>query len=692
MSETRIENWLASLKTWYQEINENSHYRESAYCDFERTDEGQTYLNATIVLQATPVRLPERGKADHSPVTSGQDEENRATKRPVVGVTNDRPKLVNLLPTRAQAAHGKIIVRQPVKTDSDSEAIAGIDVPPARKGVSPTANNGLNSTTDFNTTVGERINLGNDLALEKSKGSESSTLNHHLGKLLVLRRPPVEAPGITHIPIVLCSDHLKNEPCLQTDAGRYGILLRAALLAKVTGSKANLSLYINRLEDIRALFAQADTLGLSLWQKAALSRALLRLLEETRLWVQPDKTEVSESAEHETEYKSTRHPIIPETLNNLPDHLRKLLKGKTIDQSSPISPVAFWRAKTSLPSKRRMSVLLWQRLKRRVPILAWYHWNRTVPDWVNMNEVRLTLTGHMLAYGAFASLIWLSLHREAIPEVVLSLPGMHQLLAWRASALPDTAALAVGLAIAAGLIYALTTKRLTLEDRFALTINDKIETVLDSILADLMKANMDVQIGRMGRGEPPGTIPESVSRKLDEIFALKELVNSYESTVRARRRHVAEEVSKEQRIRVERNQQLRNAALGVTASFVLFEIGSRIQDHRDLIAGTDPYSFSYWMSKRSSNNDAPGPLTDGASNSGTKGAHENTGTLANAPQTTLKCAYTEIKEQSPASPECLSQWRDNALGSSSQLLLLVFVMAMLIFFVRVIRRGTSQES
>lgn len=664
MNETNIDEWLELLKAWYREINENIYYRESAYCDFKRTDDGKTYLSATIVLRATPASLLERAQGDHSPVDAAQDEQNLATKLTHVDVTNDGPKLVKMLPTREEAAYGKVVVRKLSETASRETAPSppsgtGTSNQQKNKALSPKGNDRLNATSDFNTTASERINLGNDLSHEKS------TLNHDLSKLLVLRSPPAEESGVRHIPIVLDADQLKNEPCLQTEAGRYGLLLRAALLAKVTGSKANLSLYINRLEDIRALFARADALKLSSWQKAALSNKLFVLLEGTHLWVQSDKNPETDSkshvrdskndseadggSDHAPEYKEAPHQIILDELDQFPSNFRKCL-----------------------------------------PTLAWYHWHRTVPALVNNNATRLTLTGHILAYGAFASLIWLSLSGEALSDSMFSLPGMHYVPVWLIDRMPDPALLAIALAVLAGLVYALTTKRLTLKDRFALTINDKIEKVLDSILADLMKANMDVQIGRIGRGEPPGTIPESVSRKLDEIFAMKELVNSYESTVRARRRHVAEEVSKEQSIRLERNQRLRNAALGVTASFVLFEIGSRIQDHRDLIAGTDPYSFSYWMSRRQKNGNGQGTSVDAANPAQANATQGETETAVYEPQTTLKCAYTEIKEQSPPSPECLDQWRGNALGSSSELLFLVFLIAMLIFFVRVIRRDDSK--
>ncbi|WP_228468596.1 hypothetical protein, partial [Achromobacter denitrificans] len=170
-------------------------------------------------------------------------------------------------------------------------------------------------------------------------------------------------------------------------------------------------------------------------------------------------------------------------------------------------------------------------------------------------------------------------------------------------------------------------------------------------------------------------IPESVARKLDDAFSLKELVNSYESTVRARLRHVAHEVRKAQNIRVESHQRVRNAALGVTASFVLLEIGSRIQDHRDLQAGTDAMSYAYWLHRQ-------GPAATAAGNPAAEGA----------PTAILDCARNEIVQHQPSSSECLDQWRESSLASSSQLLFLVFLIALIMFVVRVMRRASNEDA
>ena len=634
-----IENWLKSLDQWYCGIEDNSHYLESAYCHFERGDDGNTYLNATVVLQATQTRSEQSADSIVATETQEPDQENRQKATDSVPVTNERPRLLTLLPSRAEAAQGKVVVRQPPKATTppaqDKPAADSED----KKSPAQTSQTQKETVSNFINETNPRFNIDNNLAGRSFKMTENSALNRDLLELITLGRPPASSERCILIPIVLSSDKLKQEPCLQTDAGRYGIMLRSALLAKVTGSKANLSLYINRLEDIRALFSQAERLKLSRWQAAAVHRSLWKLLNETQLWKLRDESHAAVQ-------------VIPKSLKMLPAQLRNML-------TDPVPK----------PLSRKWSDLLW------------YRWNRTIPAWISDNERKLTLSGHVMAYGAFVSLVWLSLHAALAPDNGIITSLIHQLVIWRSYLMADNATIAIALATAAGLIYALTTKRLTLEERIALSINDKIEAVLDSILADLMKANMDVQIGRLGRSEPPGGIPESVARKLDEVFAMKELVNSYESTVRARRRHVAEEVGKAQRIRAESYQRLRNAALGVTASFVLFEIGSRIQDHRDMLAGTDPYSFSYWMSRRNAGNTTHASVAD-----------TGNAPAITAPEAILDCARTEIIEQRPPSPECLDQWRDNALGSSSQLLFLVFLISMLIFFVRVSRRDDGNGS
>jgi hypothetical protein len=614
--EGSIETWLKTLDDWYTDIANNSHYREQVYCHFERSDSSEASMTFSVVLtptsqQTEPATLPEL-PATPLPVTNKDRQKPSRTS----ALNNDRPAIAALLPTRAEA-RGRVVVKAQSRP-------ATPEIPPdkntqANKPAREIKEENRSNTSDFKAVQTYNFNIDNNLAGYSFKIASSSALNEDLLKVLVLGPPPTQSNACVSLPAMLSPEMLKSDPCFNTEGGRYGILLRAALVAKVTGSKANLALYINRLEDLRALFREASKLPLSLSQRATLTRSLWRLLDEVR----------------------ESDPVIPADLKTLPETLRQQLSN---------------------PSKIGRSTL---------SDLAWYGWNFRLPYWISKHISALTRCGHLLAYAAFASLLLLALHPALDFTNGAMSHWLAQLSLWRSQYLPDAATLAITFAASAGAIYALATRRLTMPERVALSINDKIEEVLDSTLADLMKANMDVQIGRLGRGEAPGLVPESIARKLDNAFALKDMVNSYESTVRARRRHVAAEVGKAQHIRLESHQRLRNAALGVTASFVLLEIGGRIQEHRDLQAGTDSFSYFYWL--KSDNRIE-----------GTAAKQGETPAVTNVK--TLDCARTEIAQQQPASPECLTEWRDSALASSSQLLFLVFLIAMLMFIVRVIRR------
>lgn len=619
-----VEAWLKALDTWYTGIASNSHFQERVYYQFEPSDSG-SHLNCTVTL--TPSRTQPVELSVPEPTTEAQkvDDKNRSKSTNTTSLTNQRPALATLLPTRDEA-RGRVVVRPqpkiapPTSGTPVSSQLSDVDKSALR---APKDINRI-AVSDFKTAQSYSFNIDNRLAGYSFKVASSSALNQDLLKLLVLGSPPSKSDECVYAATTLTPEMLNANACFQTESGLYGILLRAALVAKVTGSKANLALYINRLEELRSLFGEAGALPLSFTQRAQLTHMLWRLLDEVR-----------ETA-----------PVIPAELQSLPGDVKRCLTGPARMGLSTISDV------------------------------TWYGWNFSLPAWISKHIVALTRCGHLLAYGAFASLLLLALHPGLDFSGGTASQWLAQLSIWRTQYLPDGATLAIAFAAGAGVIYALTTRRLTMPERVALSINDKIEEVLDSTLADLMKANMDVQIGRLGRGEPPGLIPENVARKLDAAFSLKDMVNSYESTVRARRRHVAAEVSKAQHIRLESHQRLRNAALGVTASFVLLEIGGRIQDHRDLQAGTDAFSYAYWLergNKIATSTNLPAPLSDIA-------------------VTTLDCARTEIVQQHPPSPECLNEWRDSALASSSQLLFLVFLIAMLMFVVRVIRRVDQPDA
>lgn len=616
-----LEKWLAALDEWYAGIEANSHFQARAHCYFEKPGAGAP-LKFAVVLTQTPAESASTAAPSTPEAPTAQTALENAVK-PVGDrtPTNARPKLQGLLPTRSEA-RGKIVIRRPAADSAPEPEQEPTLQAKVRKQPAATAAESKRAASDFNSSVSYRFDIDNNLAGYAFHIASSSTLNEDLLELLVFAPPPPPSKTV-HVSLAasLAPELHQQEPGLQTDAGQYGMLLRATLVAKVASSKGNLALYINRLEELRSMFDRTEAVGSSKCHKARLVRALWRLLEDMR----------------ETS------PVVPKALQHLPSELKTRL------QTSMVRPSDLGN-------------------------LAWYAWNVSLPNWVGKRAGRLTKLGHGLAFGAFVSLLLLSLHPGLAPGGGALTQWLEHIAVWRSQVLPDGATLAVIFAMAASAVYAMTTQRLTMPERVALSINDKIETVLDSTIANLMKANMDVQIGRLGCGEPPGLIPEGVARKLDEAFALKELVNSYESTVRARQRHVAHEVRKAQGIRLESHQRVRNAALGVTASFVLLEIGSRIQDHRDLQAGTDTASFAYWLYRKQ-----PFAQTDGEA------------PLAPAPAVMLDCARKEVVQHQPPSPECLEQWRESALTSSSQLLFLVFLIALLMFAVRVMRRSNHSD-
>ncbi|SSW68540.1 hypothetical protein [Achromobacter agilis] len=616
---TPVTKWLDELADWYRGIAENSHYQEKVYCYFDLASD-KPDLKFSVVLEPTPAAGDKAADGEPPAKEERSPAENTTKRAAELPATIERSNLKNLLPTRAEA-RGRVALRALPAAVRAPQNEAKSATPDGNKALRMPQEAGGATVSDFKSTAARSFSINNTPVDYAFHMASSSALNEDLLKLLVRSPPPANSPNCISLAVSLSSE-TRQDPCLQTDAGRYGILLRAALVAKVAGSKGNLALYINRLEDLREMFGKAEELPISAIKRARLMRSLWDLLEDVR----------------------EKAPVIPGALRQLPTELRPALTGS--------------------PRVRL----------RDLGDLAWYRWNLTLPVWISKHVARLTKLGHLLAYAAFASLLLLSLHSALAPVDGAFADWLAHIAAWRSRALPDGATLAMAFAAAAGVLYALTTQRLTMPERVALSINDKIEGVLDSAIADLMKANMDVQIGRLGRGEPPGLIPESVARKLDEAFALKELVNSYESTVRARLRHVAHEVRKAQNIRLESHQRVRNAALGVTASFVLLEIGSRIQDHRDLQAGTDSMSYAYWLHRQ-----------DGAAAAGSPHA-------VAAPSAILDCARTEIVQQKPSSPECLDQWRESSLASSSQLLFLVFLIALLMFVVRVMRRGGNQDA
>ncbi|OZI70866.1 hypothetical protein [Bordetella genomosp. 12] len=631
-----LARWLDDLAKWCDGFSLHSHFLERVHCFAEADERGVEQANFAVVLSAMPFSggaQPGAALGSQAPSTENANKRSDSAR-----LINQRIPAKDELFTRERAAE-RIQQGEAAAQPAFVEK-AATPLPQGQSGKKrPRAATGepalsLDRAKDFKRT--DRIRIS---AISGDEGA--AILNEDLLARVRLEPPPPDS-AFDHVQLASAACRaLMWDASLQNDAARYGIVLRATLLAKVAGSKANLALCINRLEDLRQLIQRAQTLpDISTLLRARLLRELCDLLEQLFDYKYDDAG------------NSWREGV-PDAVPVIPEHCQKL-------------PQDFKSAMNTA------SGLRWRDLRT----LAWYAWRAWLPEQIKHGRVQTLVTGlgHASALGVFLSLLWLSVHPVLAPfEGATGV--LTRLSAWQAP-FGDGAIWAVIFGVLACACYALGTQRLSLQERVAISINDQIENVLNRALADLMKANMDVQLGRMGRSEPPGLIPEESSRKLDEIFALKELVNSYESTVRARLRHVAAEARKAEDIRQESQQRLRNAALGVTASFVLLEIGSRIQDHRDLQAGTDAFSFAYWLRN-------PGA----AAAAGPEGLP-----TARAPAAMLECARHEVELHQQPSPECLDQWRDSSLASSSQLLFLVFLIALIMFVVRVMRRGGGPDA
>lgn len=113
-----VEKWLQSFDAWYSDIEQNHRYQESAHCYFELDETSQPFLNVTIVLTKTPSKRPE---TDAPATPAPEDEENKSKQsegstvdnEPHKRINSESHKLVKLLPTREEAAQGRIVVRLP---------------------------------------------------------------------------------------------------------------------------------------------------------------------------------------------------------------------------------------------------------------------------------------------------------------------------------------------------------------------------------------------------------------------------------------------------------------------------------------------------------------------------------------------------------------------------------------------------
>ena len=210
-----------------------------------------------------------------------------------------------------------------------------------------------------------------------------------------------------------------------------------------------------------------------------------------------------------------------------------------------------------------------------------------------------------------------------------------------------------------------------------ITAHQYLTARLNAALTHLAATNMNVQIGNidkfartLGNYSP---LPEGYIRHLDSLLETKEAINSFESTIRARMRHVEAEVQEEAAEHAKLTRRLRGAAVTVGASFVVLEIGQRVQDFRDLRAGTDPKSYFYWLKLTPSDATAaaPGGLQTGTG-AGTQAA-------ANAEPVTPAAALNACVEGAPT--RCLADWRGQELQSSTQIVLATLIVAVIFFAV-----------
>lgn len=207
-----------------------------------------------------------------------------------------------------------------------------------------------------------------------------------------------------------------------------------------------------------------------------------------------------------------------------------------------------------------------------------------------------------------------------------------------------------------------------------------VHRMLSSAVTELVTSNSDSVLGKTGKwnhvaGYSP--VPEAEIRRLDDELRVKEAINSFESTIRARIRNVDDTLRSVEESRHESFERLKSGALGITASFLVFEVGERIQTQRDLNAGHGQKAFKAWMSMGGSEGTSAHPGTGGTQ-----------GGVAAIPA--LGCPafdagsvvpITEI----PHTDACLQAWLDADRQSSLELVLVTIVISIIIVVLRTFR-------
>ncbi len=686
--------WGDKLDKWRDGVKENCGYEEEVWI-YTEVVEGTRQCRFKVTLKPVDISTRKPGGPESGSESEPPNPANDITKQDQVLKSNPMDSSVHRV------------------NDDNREGIyspKNANIQASNQRGANTGVEGSKKSARASVVKPERIDFEQEVealaTIQKKDPSSAVSLRESANRLI--RNQDLAASLRFYLPLndSLITDELPailtQDATLHSKAGIYGIVLRAALMGKVSCAKANLTLYINRLEVMQSLLVNVESL---VHNGASSARDDKRPAKESVFSSPGPGSEglgYTEKAQRDEAGPGT-HASVPIKLAHrayLMHSVWKLINEMGVDDKyisesirkriadgrplidALLTPGDQQRTSAPEPSDEKKHVnaptprnsvdsIRGLTLREALTARLWYFSRVTLARRVEKNNSMLTKLGHGFAFAAFASLLMLSWGKTNFWAAQDLLGGMVVSVLNR---LPDGAGAAIIFAAVACCFYAITTQRLIMRDRAALLVNEKIEAALDASLADLMKGNMDVQIGRLGHDEPVSPIPEHLARRLDEAFAFKEMVNSYESSVRARLRHVAQAVGKAERIRADSQQRIRNAALGVTASFVLLEIGGRIQNHRDLLAGTDPQSYAYWLHRDSGS------------------VHAGEGAApAHVPRTSLDCARTEIIEQLPASSACLNEWRESALSSSSWLLLLVFFIAMVLFAVRVLKPSSNNS-
>lgn len=274
-------------------------------------------------------------------------------------------------------------------------------------------------------------------------------------------------------------------------------------------------------------------------------------------------------------------------------------------------------------------------------------------------------------------------------------------MAWGVSSWAVICALAVTLTMA--LIFLQSGVIRTIEDEADMILHREFSGLLNQSVTDLLTNNSDIVLGNLDkarrkrlrntqtdkatapqlrhtRGPFPDCknpnfrpTPEFYIRTLDEQFHIKEAINSFESTIRGRLNHVSTAVVDLEKQKRKSYDKAKRGALGMTASFFVFEIGERIQAQRDLNIGLGNKAFRAWVEQ-------PGALVQIKTQ---EGQHWQTAVH--------NCAAT-LSAQSPKTDACMQAWIDADRVSSLEVVIATVLISMLIMLMHFLQPDTMESS